>query len=131
VKLGHDGAIGKVKEVHSWQSGPMKWLPADDHPTGSTPIPAGLPWNDWLGVAPTRPYKREIYHPFRWRAWQDYSNGQLGDFACHILDPVVMALGLGTPTSIRAEAPVLPREVWTRWATIHYEFPGTERTAGE
>jgi hypothetical protein len=25
----------------------------------------------------------------------------------------------------------LPREVWTRWATVHYEFPGTELTAGE
>ena len=26
VKLVHDGAIGKVKEVHSWQAGDMDWL---------------------------------------------------------------------------------------------------------
>jgi predicted dehydrogenase len=130
VKLVHDGVIGKVKQVHSWQSGPMRWLTVDERPGGSDLVPEGLHWNDWLGAAPERPYKEKLYHPFRWRAWQDFSNGQLGDFACHILDPVVMALGLGAPTSIRAEAPVLPREVWTRWATIHFEFPGTERTAG-
>ena len=131
VKLVRDGAIGKVKEVHSWQSGPMKWLLVDERPAGADPIPETLRWDDWLGVAPPRPYKDKIYHPFNWRAWQDFSNGQLGDFGCHILDPVFMALGLTAPVSIRALAPPLPREVWTRWATVHYEFPGTERTAGD
>jgi predicted dehydrogenase len=131
VKLVHDGVIGKVKEVHSWQSGPMRWLLVDERPAGSDPLPEGLHWNEWLGSAPARPYKDRLYHPHNWRAWQDYSNGQLGDFACHILDPVVMALGLGAPTAIRAEAPALPRELWTSWSTVHYEFPGTARTAGE
>ena len=131
VKLVHDGAIGKVKEVHSWQSGPMRWLLVDDRPAGADPVPEGLHWDDWLGVAPARPYKEKIYHPFTWRAWQDFSNGQLGDFGCHILDPVFMALGLTAPTTIRAEAPALPREVWTQRSTVQYEFPGTEHTAGE
>ncbi len=131
VKLVHDGAIGKVKEVHSWQSGPMRWLLVDDRPAGSDPIPPNLHWDDWLGVAPARPFKETIYHPHNWRAWQDFSNGQLGDFACHILDPVFMALGLTAPTSIRAEAPPLPREVWTSRSKIEYEFPGTDRTVGE
>jgi predicted dehydrogenase len=128
VKLVQGGAIGRVKEVHSWQSGPMRWLRVDERPAGAEPVPEGLHWDQWLGVAAARPYQREIYHPHNWRAWQEFSNGQLGDFACHILDPVVMALGLGAPLSIRAEAPPLPREVWTRWARVHYEFPGTERT---
>src|SRR5690348_16117833 len=35
VKLVHDGVIGKVKEVHSWQSGPMRWRLVDDRPSGS------------------------------------------------------------------------------------------------
>jgi predicted dehydrogenase len=131
VKLVQDGTIGKVKEVHSWQSGPMRWLLVDERPPGADPVPEGLQWDDWLGVAAPRPYKREIYHPNRWRAWQEFSNGQLGDFGCHILDPVVMALGLAAPVSIRAEAPPLPREVWTKWCRIHYEFAGTERTAGD
>lgn len=129
VKLVHDGVIGRVKAVHSWQSGRLGWLLADDRPVGSDAIPDTLHWEDWLGVAPQRPYKTRLYHPFNWRAWQDYSNGQLGDFGCHILDPVFLALGLSAPTTIHAEAPAGSREVWTKHATVHYQFPGTERTA--
>jgi predicted dehydrogenase len=131
VKLVHDGVIGRVKEVHSWQSGDLYWILVDDRPAGSDPVPKTLHWNDWLGVAPERPYKKRIYHPFNWRAWQDFSNGQLGDFGCHILDPVFMALGLTAPVSVRAEAPAINREVWTKRSTVHYQFPGTERTTGK
>lgn len=97
VKLVHDGAIGKVQEVHSWQSGKMGWLLEADRPAGADPVPPGVHWNEWLGVVPERPYKTKIYHPFNWRAWQDFSNGQLGDFGCHIMDPVFMALELTAP----------------------------------
>jgi predicted dehydrogenase len=130
VKLIHDGVIGKVREVYSWQSGPLQWLLESDRPAGSDPVPPGLHWDNWLGVAPVRPYKTKIYHPFNWRAWQDFSNGQLGDFGCHILDPVFMALDLTAPLTVRAEAPPINREVWTKTATVYYEFPGTPRTAG-
>ena len=131
VKLVHDGVLGKVREVHSWQSGPMGWILVDDRPAGSEPVPETLHWDAWLGVAPERPYLPKIYHSFNWRAWQDYSNGQLGDFGCHILDPVFMALKLTAPLSIRAEAPPVNREVWAKLSTIFYEFPGTELTAGK
>src|SRR3954447_18310336 len=63
VKLVHDGAIGKVKEVHSWQGGPMRWLLVETRPEGSDPVPKSLHWEEWLGVAPTRPYKERVYHP--------------------------------------------------------------------
>jgi predicted dehydrogenase len=131
VKLVHDGVLGRVKEVHSWQSGKLIWLLADDRPASTDPIPEKLHWDDWLGVAPERPYKERLYHPFNWRAWQDFSNGQLGDFGCHILDPVFLALGLAAPSTVWAEAPAINREVWTKRSTIRYEFPGTERTAGK
>jgi predicted dehydrogenase len=128
VKLVHGGAIGKVREVVSWQGGTPRWRLADDRPAGMDPVPATVDWDLWLGVAPERPYKEKIYHPFAWRHWQDYSNGQLGDFGCHILDPVFMALELTAPTTIRAEAPPINKETWTNSATVYYEFPGTPRT---
>ena len=131
VKLVHDGVVGKVREVHSWQSGATDWILVDDRPTGSKPIPETLHWDEWLGVAPLRPYLPKIYHPFNWRAWQDFSNGQLGDFGCHILDPVFMALKLTAPLTIRAVAPPINREVWTKSSTVSYEFPGTELTSGK
>ncbi len=131
VKLVHDGVIGKVREVHSWQSGAMGWILVDDRPPGSEPIPETVHWDEWLGVAPTRPYLSKIYHSFNWRAWQDFSNGQLGDFGCHILDPVFMALKLTAPLTIQAEAAPMNREIWSKSATVSYEFPGTELTAGK
>jgi predicted dehydrogenase len=131
VGLIHDGAIGKVREVHSWQAGDMRWLLAETRPQGSDPVPASMKWDLWLGVAPERPYKKDLYHPQNWRAWQDFSTGQLGDFGCHILDPVFMALELTAPTSIEAEAPKLNDETWARQSTVRYEFPGTKRTAGD
>jgi predicted dehydrogenase len=131
VKLVHDGVIGKVKEVHSWQSGKMEWLLVRERPDGEDPVPETFHgWDDWLGVAPVRPFKKTIYHPFNWRAWQDFSNGQLGDFGCHILDPVFLALGLTAPTSVRATSSPLGREVWYDWSVVEYEFPGTSRTTG-
>jgi predicted dehydrogenase len=131
VKIVHDGAIGKVKEVHSWQSGKLGWILADDRPKGADPVPEKVHWNNWLGAAPERPYKKNLYHSFNWRAWQDFSNGQLGDFGCHILDPVFMALGLTAPLTVKAESAPMNREVWYRWSVVNYEFPGTPRTAGK
>jgi predicted dehydrogenase len=130
VRLVHDGAIGKVKEVFSWQSGSPKWPRAIERPAGVDAVPAGVHWNEWLGVAPERPYKTGMYHPFNWRGWQDFGTGQLGDFGCHILDPVFMALGLSAPTALKADAPPINAESWTKWATVEYDFPGTQYTAG-
>ena len=130
VKLIKDGAIGKAVEVFSWQSGKMGWLLESDRPAGADPIPAGLHWDNWLGVAAERPYKDKIYHPFNWRGWQDYSTGQLGDFGCHIFDPVFTALELTAPTTVQADAPTLNREVWNDRSTVRFDFPATKYTAG-
>lgn len=130
VKAVHDGVVGMVKAVHSWQAGKMGWMLADDRPAGADPVPATVHWDEWIGVAPTRPYKARLYHSFNWRAWQDFSNGQLGDFGCHILDPVFMACKLTAPTSIRAEATPMNKEVWYKASTVHYVFPGNDLTAG-
>jgi predicted dehydrogenase len=131
VKLVHDGAIGKAKEVHSWQSGKMGWMLVDDRPEGADTREESVHWDEWLGVAPVRPFKQKIYHSFNWRAWQDFSNGQLGDFGCHILDPVFMALGLTAPLTVKAESSAMNREVWYKWSRVEYVFPGTVRTAGK
>jgi len=131
VKIVHDGLIGKVKEVHSWQGGSPTWPRNIDRPEGADPIPDTVAWELWQGVAPRRPYKKEIYHPFNWRGWQAYGTGQLGDFGCHILDPVFKCLELTAPKQLVAEAPPLKKETWTESATVRYVFPSTSRTAGE
>src|SRR6476646_11142778 len=49
VQAVHDGAIGKVKEVHSWQAGGMEWLISETRPKETDPIPPSLNWDVWLG----------------------------------------------------------------------------------
>ncbi|TWU16671.1 Gfo/Idh/MocA family protein [Allorhodopirellula heiligendammensis] len=126
----HTGKIGKVKEVHSWQGGSPSWPRNIPRPPGSDPVPPSVRWDLWQGVAAERPYKTGLYHPFNWRGWQAYGTGQLGDFGCHIMDPVFKALRLTSPTRLTAEAPPLMPETWTDRATVRYEFPGTDMTAG-
>lgn len=131
VALVHAGKIGKVKEVHSWQSGQPSWPRNIDRPAGEDAVPETVAWDLWQGVAPRRPFKTGMYHPFNWRGWQDYGTGQLGDFGCHILDPVFKSLELTAPLQLTAEAPPLKPETWTESATVRYIFPGTKYTAGD
>ena len=130
VNVVHAGLLGKVKEVFSWQAGATAWPRNIPRPTGSDAVPAEVRWDLWQGVAPQRAYKASLYHPFNWRGWQAYGTGQLGDFGCHILDPVFKSLKLTAPNKLTADAPPLYAESWTDRSTVHYEFPGTEYTSG-
>lgn len=128
------GKIGKVKRVHSWVNaaghGRSGYL---NRPKDSPAIPKSLDWDLWLGVAPERPYGGDrVYHPWGWRDWQEFGSGALGDFGCHILDPVFTALNiLGGPVEIKAEHTGMNDEVWPAQSTVHYLFPGTEYTEKE
>ena len=127
-----EGVIGKVKEVHSWVAvGGNERTCLLEPPAGAEPVPAGLDWDLWLGAAPERPYAAGVYHPFAWRDWQDFGGGALGDFGCHILDPVFTGLGLTAPLSIMAENSGVNRHIWPTTETVRYVFPGTEFTAGD
>ena len=72
-------------------------------PDRTDPIPAGLNWDLWLGVAAERPYLARYYHPGEWRKRIDFGTGTFGDMGCHILDPVFTSLALPAPRSIRSE----------------------------
>ncbi len=77
--------IGKVKEVHSWVGVQgRQYCNRTDRPT-ETPTPPNVNWDLWLGAAAERPFAPDVYHPFKWRDWQDFGSGALGDFGCHIL----------------------------------------------
>ena len=129
VRLIHDGAIGKVREVHSWVGVQgRQYCNRTDRPPAAE-IPAGVNWDLWLGAAAERPFAADVYHPFKWRDWQDFGSGALGDFGCHILDPVFGALGISAPVSIQAMNDGTTSEVWPGPETVTFEFPGTERTA--
>lgn len=131
TRLIKEGAIGKVKEVYSWVgvTGNERTKRLEPPKAAAQP-PATLDWNLWIGVAPMRPYAG-VYHPFMWRDWQDFGSGGLGDFGCHILDPVFTALELTAPKTITATNSGINSQIWPTHETIKYVFPGTQYTAGK
>jgi predicted dehydrogenase len=124
------GAIGKIKEVHAWSSDRPSWPQGLPRPQGSSPVPPGLNWDLWLGVAPQRPYVADAYAPFKWRGILDFGCGALGDMGCHIIDTPYTALKLTSPTQILVDGPGCTEDMHPAWEIIHYEFPGTEFTVG-
>ena len=68
----------------------------------STPVPAGLDWNMWLGPAPKHDYGEPRRKDFRW--FYEYSGGQMTDWGAHHVDIAQWALGLGNtgPVSVHA-----------------------------
>jgi predicted dehydrogenase len=130
VLLVQTGAIGKVKEVHTWSS--KKWGDTDAKPDRIDPVPAGFNWDAWLGVCAERPFIGQgWYHPGNWRKRLDFGTGTFGDMGCHIYDPVFKALALTAPLSVRSEGPAPNAHSWATDAVIHYVFPGTQFTEGK
>jgi len=130
VELVHSGAIGKVREVHSWSN--KKWGDMDPMPDRSDPVPSSLNWDLWLGVMSKRPFLAgEYYHPMNWRKRIDFGTATFGDMGCHIYDPVFGALKLTAPISVRSEGPAPGQHNWAIDSVIHYVFPGTDVTEGK
>lgn len=136
VQMIRDGVIGKIKEVHCWTGAQF---PQAARPDGAEAIPEGLNWDLWLGVAPERPYRNGIYHPFNWRGWQDFGGGAVADFTCHIMDNAYKALDLAAPFSVEctgAEQAWLEDakrrgDSWPQWETFRFEFAGNDRTVAK
>jgi predicted dehydrogenase len=129
VRIVQSGAVGKVKEVHSW-SGKM-WGDMSPRPDRHDPVPPALNWDWWLGVAAERPFLGDgYYHPSNWRKRLDLGTGTFGDMGCHILDPVFTSLALTAPTSIRSEGGAPNADNWGLDSQVRYVFPGTKYTTG-
>jgi predicted dehydrogenase len=88
------GAVGDILEFHTWTNRPI-WPQGGDRPEGSDPVPETLDWEAWIGPAPMRPYKNDVYHPFKWRGFVDFGSGALGDMACHTTDGIYAIMNPG------------------------------------
>jgi predicted dehydrogenase len=91
------GALGQIREMYEWGIGVTA---SEGNAEGEDPVPAGFNWDLWVGPSAMRPYKKEVYHPFRWRGWFDFGNGGMADFCCHTLNLPMRALDLGYPNKI-------------------------------
>jgi predicted dehydrogenase len=136
-----DGAIGVVREAHSWVPA-SRWNPELQGKPGDEPgVPSGLNWDLWLGPRMQRPYS-PAYVPVTWRDFWQFGCGALGDFGCHDMDAATWAFELPVPESVE----VLPAghsdaEIAPYGEIGYYHFParvspsplggvGTPRTRG-
>ena len=107
-ELVRGGAVGEVREFHTWTDRP-KWPQGGGRPSYTSPVPGHLNWDAWIGPAEMRPYAaagkdatpskdgriRGPYHPWHWRGWVDFGSGALGDMACHTTDGIYAIMNPG------------------------------------
>ena len=119
VELIKTGAIGKVKEVHSWIGG-TRGMP--QVPTTKPEVPPHLKWNLWLGPRKERAYHK-TYAPYGWRFWWDFGTGETGNWGCHILDIPFWALDLKYPTKVGGSGPKVHAQTTPKQMKTWFEFP--------
>ena len=122
-----DGAVGTVREVHAMCRSVYSRVDILDEVRRGQPVPETLNWDLWVGPAPFRPY-HSTYHPGRWRSWTNFGTGVIGDWTCHVVDPVFWTLDLGAPATIEAVDtsnwdPKTQGETFPAGNIIRYEFP--------
>ena len=124
VELIQSGAIGAVSEAHVWvgrawglhaseeeakAAGDIVFV--QNRPANSSPIPAGLNWDLWLGPAPERSFN-EVYLPGpKWYRWWDFGNGTMSDLGSHWMDLPFWALKLDRPLTVEASGPAPHPEI--------------------
>ena len=122
-----DGAIGPVREIHSWCNRPISPR-GIGRPSETPPVPESLDWDLWLGPAKRRPY-HPCYHPFSWRGWWDFGTGVLGDIGCHQFASIWRALKPGYPLTVDActssvnYAGAAINETAPLSSIVRYDFP--------
>jgi predicted dehydrogenase len=125
VELVRAGEIGKVAEVHVWTNRPI-WPQApqvtDKNPPKKAECPSTVNWEAFIGPAPMHEYAEKI-HPFNWRGFWDFGTGAIGDMACHTANMAFMALKLGHPNHVTAEAGDVNPLTCPSFAHVTLKFP--------
>jgi predicted dehydrogenase len=135
VELIQSGAIGAVTEAHVWvgrawglhaseeeakAAGDIVFV--QNRPANSSPIPAGLNWDLWLGPAPERPFN-EVYLPGpKWYRWWDFGNGTMSDLGSHWVDLPFWALKLDRPLTVEASGPSPHPEIAPASMMVTYQY---------
>ena len=130
IELIHQGHIGKVSFVRTWNYG-NAFPEGIGNPPDSDP-PKELDWDFWLGPARKVPFNPNRFgvHPdrfssFRW--FWDYAGGMMTDWGVHLLDVVHWGMKVDVPQSVSAQGGKLylqdNRET-PDTLQVTYQYPG-------
>lgn len=92
------GKLGRIRATKAWSfvdwKGPVPKVP-------DTPVPDGVDYDMWLGMAPKRPFNKNRFH-FTWRWYWEYGNGLMTDWGVHLIDFILYGMGKSVPLSVMA-----------------------------
>src|SRR5687767_2825198 len=129
VELIRAGAIGDVKEIHTWTNRPV-WPQGIKERPKKKPVPEKLNWEAWIGPAPMRDYHDGL-HSFAWRGWFDFGCGAVGDMGCHTWDCVFWAMQPDYPEYAKLINIVgKTDETYPTASTIMWKFPAKGNRPG-
>jgi predicted dehydrogenase len=114
------GALGQIGQIYEWGIGVTA---SEGNAEGEDPVPQGFNWDLWVGPSALRPFKKEVYHPARWRHWFDFGNGGLADFCCHTINLPLRALDLGYPEKIVVN--MQDGKQFADKAAVEFHFPAS------
>lgn len=97
AKFIDSGLIGEIHHVEMCCYYPMR----DTAVRETVPVPESFDYDRWTGPAPLLPY-RGLPHR-RWRSFEAYGNGIVGDMCVHYLDAVRWLLDLGWPARVSSQ----------------------------
>lgn len=155
------GMLGDIREAHVWTNRPLwpqgntmradgdaiidackpevglsgdkVWPQPLTRPTGEDGVPSSLNWDCWLGPAPVRPYRQNVYHPILWRGWRDFGTGALGDEGAHLIDGIFWAMDAKAPVAVEpitSMAQPLDSETYAGATVMKWEFAANDWRPG-
>lgn len=105
VEVVQSGLLGEIKKVHVWNSS----KPVGGKKLTSKPS-AKFDLDLWMGSTKSEFFEVEVnksswnfaWPHFHWRWWWQWGGGTLADLGCHYIDLPYWALGLTSPTRVKA-----------------------------
>ncbi len=95
ISMVRSGKLGTIAQAKAWMYNGHGILPKAE----TTPVPAGVDYNMWLGPAPKRDFNPNRFHyNFRW--YWDYAGGLMTDWGVHLIDMVLLGLEPGLPKTV-------------------------------
>ncbi len=124
VQAIHDGAIGRVHWVQTWNYENISPLGMSLSPDG--PAPDHVDYDMWLGPASYRQFNLNRFHLlFRW--FFEYAGGMMSDWGVHLNDIVLWALNQKGPKTVSTVGGIWcvrdDRDTPDTMQVV-YEFPG-------
>ena len=96
------GKMGRITICRAWALNLRTGLGHQQ----TTPVPAELDWDFWLGPSPLRDYRPNRCHN-SWRWFYETGGGKLADWGVHMIDIVLLGMNETDPLSVHSEGGIL------------------------